>query len=65
MTKIRNKEIIEHLKKVGATLEDSFRKNTVALVMKDKSDITNKMRDAEKRGIEIFTVEEFKAKYMA
>jgi DNA ligase (NAD+) len=64
MTKIRNKEIIEHLKKVGATLEDSFRKNTVALVMKDKSDITNKMRDAEKRGIEIFTVEEFKAKYM-
>ena len=65
MTKIRNKEIIEHLKNVGATLEDSFRKNTVALVMKDKSDITNKMRDAEKRGIEIFTVEEFKAKYMA
>lgn len=64
MTKIRNKEIIEHLKKVGATLEDSFRKNTIALVMKDKSDITNKMRDAEKRGIEIFTVEEFKAKYM-
>jgi NAD-dependent DNA ligase len=25
MTKIRNKEIIEHLKKVGATLEDSFK----------------------------------------
>jgi NAD-dependent DNA ligase len=64
MTKIRNKEIIEHLKKVGATLEDSFKKNTVALVMKDKSDVTNKMRDAEKKGIEIFTVEEFKAKYM-
>ena len=64
MTKIRNKEIIEHLKKVGATLEDSFKKNTVALVMKDKTDITNKMRDAEKKGIEIFTVEEFKTKYM-
>ena len=64
MTKIRNKEIIEHLKKVGATLEDSFKKNTVALVMKDKSDVSNKMRDAEKKGIEIFTVEEFKAKYM-
>ena len=65
MTKIRDKEIIEHLKKVGATLEDSFKKNTVALVMKDKSDVTNKMRDAEKKGIEILTVEEFKAKYMA
>jgi len=65
MTKIRNKEIIEYLQKVGATLEDSFKKNTVALVMKDKSDVTNKMRDAEKKGIEIFTVEEFKAKYMA
>ena len=64
MTKIRDKEIITHLKKVGATLEDSFKKNTVALVMKDKTDITNKMRDAEKKGIEIFTVEEFKAKYM-
>jgi NAD-dependent DNA ligase len=64
MTKIRDKEIIAHLKKVGATLEDSFKKNTVALVMKDKTDITNKMRDAEKKGIEIFTVEEFKAKYM-
>jgi DNA ligase (NAD+) len=64
MTKIRNNEIIAHLKKVGATLEDSFKKNTVALVMKDKTDVTNKMRDAEKKGIEIFTVEEFKAKYM-
>ena len=64
MTKIRDKEIIAHLKKVGATLEDSFKKNTVALVMKDKTDVTNKMRDAEKKGIEIFTVEEFKAKYM-
>lgn len=65
MTKIRDKEIIEHLKIVGATLEDSFKKNTVALVVKDKSDVTNKVRDAEKKGIEILTVEEFKAKYMA
>ena len=64
MTKTRDKEIIAHLQKVGATLEDSFKKNTVALVVKDKSDVSNKMRDAEKKGIEILTVEEFKTKYM-
>ncbi len=64
MTKIREKSIIAHLEKVGATLEDSFKKNTVALVVKDKNDVSNKIRDAQKRGIEILSVEEFKAKYM-
>ena len=64
MTKVRDQEIIEYLAKVGATLEDTIKKeNTVALIVKSKSDVSNKTKDAEKKGVPIMTVEEFKAAY--
>ncbi len=65
MTKVRDQEIIDYLAKVGATLEDTIKKgNTVALIVKSKSDISNKTKDAEKKGVPIMTVDEFKAAYL-
>lgn len=63
MTKVRDASIIEHLTKVGGTLEDSFKPNCVGLIVKTKDDVTTKTQTAEKKGIPVYTVAEFKAKY--
>ena len=46
------------------TLEDSMKKYIFVLIVKAKEDKSNKTTFAEKNGIPIMTVEEFKAKYM-
>jgi NAD-dependent DNA ligase len=64
MTKVRDQGIIEFLSTVGAILEDSIKANTAALVVKDKGDVTNKTKDAEKKGVTIMTVDEFKTTFI-
>jgi NAD-dependent DNA ligase len=64
MTKVRDKEIIEFINKNGLVLEDSMKKDIFVLIVKAKEDKSNKTAFAEKNGIPIMTVEEFKAKYM-
>ena len=64
MTKVRDQSIIDYLISVNGTLEDSFKKNTIALIVKSKDDVSNKTKDAVKKGIPIMPVEEFKQKYM-
>ncbi len=64
MTKVRDQTIIEFLPTVGAVLEDGIKTNTAVLIVKDKGDVTNKTKDAEKRGIPIMTADEFTAQYM-
>jgi NAD-dependent DNA ligase len=64
MTKVRDKEIIEFMNKHGLVLEDSMKKDIFVLIVKTKEDKSNKTAFAEKNGIPIMTVEEFKAKYM-
>jgi hypothetical protein len=64
MTKVRDKEIIEFMNKNGLILEDSMKKDIFVLIVKAKEDKSNKTAFAEKNGIPIMTVEEFKAKYM-
>lgn len=64
MTKIRDKEIIEYLKTVGATLEDGIKKDTFALIVKSKDDVSNKTKFAVENKIPIMTPDEFKAEYM-
>ncbi len=64
MTKVRDKEIIEKMGKVGATLEDSVNKNTFAVIVKSKEDDSNKIKKAKELGIPIYTPEEFKIQYM-
>ena len=64
MTKVRDKEIIEKMGKVGATLEDSVNKNTFAVIVKSKEDESNKTKKAKELGIPIYTPDEFKLQYM-
>jgi hypothetical protein len=64
MTKVRDKEIIEFMNKNGLAMEDSMKKDIFVLIVKAKEDKSNKTAFAEKNGIPIMTVEEFKAKYM-
>ena len=64
MTKVRDKAIIDFMNKNGMILEDSMKKDVFVLIVKVKEDKSNKTSFAEKNGIPIMTVEEFKAKYM-
>ena len=64
MTKVRDQPIIDALAKYGATLEDSIKTTTFALIVKSKEDVSNKTKDAEKKGVPIMTPEEFKTKYL-
>jgi len=64
MTKVRDKEIIEHLAKVGATLEDNIKKDTFVLIVKTHDDVSNKTKYATDNNIPIATPQEFREKYM-
>lgn len=65
MTKVRDQSIIDALAKYGASLEDSIKTTTFALIVKSKEDVSNKTKDAEKKGVPIMTPEEFKMKYLS
>jgi len=65
MTKVRDKTIIEGLQKVGGVLDDSIGKNTFALVVKTKEDVSNKTKYAVEHGIPIMTPAEFIEKYLS
>ena len=64
MTKVRDAAIIDFLKRVGATLDDTMKTTTFVLIVKDKGDVSSKTKYAEARGIPIMTVEEFKGAYI-
>ena len=64
MTKIRDKDIIEYMKTVGATLEDAIKKDTFVLIVKSKSDVSNKTKYAYDNSIPILEPAEFKERFM-
>jgi NAD-dependent DNA ligase len=64
MTKVRDKDIIEYLKTVGATLEDSIKKDTFVLIVKSKSDVSNKTKFAYDNSIPMMEPAEFKERFM-
>ena len=64
MTKVRDKEIIDKLTLYGSTLENKVDKNTFALIVKSKDDVSNKTKKASELGVPIFTPEEFIEKYL-
>ena len=64
MTKVRDKEIIDKLALYGSTMENKVDKNTFALIVKSKDDVSNKTKKAEELGVPIFTPEEFIEKYL-
>ena len=64
MTKVRDKEIIDFLTKVGASLEDNMKKDIAVLIVKSKEDVSNKTEYARKNGIPMMIPDEFKKIYM-
>jgi NAD-dependent DNA ligase len=63
MTKVRDKTIIDGLKKVGGLLDDNVSRSTFVLITKTKEDISNKTKYAEQHGIPIMIPSEFIEKY--
>ena len=63
MTKVRDKYIIEQLKKLGGILDDNMGKNTNILITKSYEDVSNKTKKAKEMGIPIFTPVDFVKKY--
>lgn len=63
MTKVRDKYIIEQLKKVGAHLDDNIGKNTDILITKSKEDVSNKTKKAKEMNIPVMIPAEFVKTY--
>jgi NAD-dependent DNA ligase len=63
MTKVRDKHIIEQLKKLGGIMDDNMGKNTDILITKSYEDVSNKTKKAKEMGIPIFTPADFVKKY--
>jgi NAD-dependent DNA ligase len=63
MTGFRDKDFIEKLKNIGATLGSNVTKNTFALIVKDLDDKSTKMTDAKKFDIPIMLLNDFSKKY--
>jgi NAD-dependent DNA ligase len=64
MTKVRDKTIIDGLKKVGGILDDNISKSTFVLITKSKDDVSNKTKYANQHDIPIMEPSEFIAKYL-
>ena len=65
MTKVRDPDIISFMTNQGAVLENTMKKDIFVVIVKSKEDKSNKTEYAEKNGIPVMTVEEFKAAYMS
>ncbi len=63
MTKVRDKYIIEQLKKIGAHLDDNIGKNTNILITKSKEDVSNKTKKANEMNIPVMVPAEFVKMY--
>jgi NAD-dependent DNA ligase len=64
MTKVRDAEIIDYLKKMGGELDDNMSKKTFVLIVKSLDDVSNKTKKAVAENIPIMTPEMFKKEYM-
>jgi len=64
MTKVRDQSIISFVTNQGGSFEDNMKKDVFVLIVKSKEDVSNKTEYANKNGIPIMTVEEFKERYM-
>ena len=63
MTKVRDAKIIEALKRIGGFLDDNIGKNTDYLIVRTKTDVSNKTKYAVEHSIPIMTPDEFIEKF--
>jgi NAD-dependent DNA ligase len=64
LTGTRDKDIIEFLKKIGATQGANVSKNTFLVVAPSKEEDTGKAEEARKLNIPIISVDDFKQTYL-
>ncbi len=65
MTKIRDREIIEYVERVGGILDSAISKKTNVLITNSMDDVSTKTKYAQEHLIPIMTPETFRVKYMA
>lgn len=63
LTGLRDKDVMEKLKQVGANISSSVSKNTFVVIAKTKEENTGKAEEAKQLGIPILTVDEFMSQY--
>ncbi len=61
---MRDADIIDAMKNHGGELVDNVKKGILAVITKNKQDISNKIIKAKEMNIPIMTVDEFKQAYM-
>jgi NAD-dependent DNA ligase len=59
MTGVRSQEVIDHIKKLGAVLQESFTGATDVLIRKNTEYNNRKTETAQQKGLPVLTVEEF------
>jgi phosphohistidine swiveling domain-containing protein len=64
LTKTRDKDVISFIEKSGGIIEDNMKKDVFMLIVKAAGDKSSKVDYAEKNGIPVVSVDEFKAKYL-
>lgn len=63
LTGLRDKDLMEQLKQVGANISSSVSKNTFLVIARIKEENTGKAEEAKQLNIPIFTVDEFMSQY--
>lgn len=59
ITGFRNKDLTDELKNLGAKESSAVSKNTFAVIVKSKTDITGKIEAAQQKNVPIYTLDEF------
>jgi NAD-dependent DNA ligase len=63
ITGFRDKELVDAIEALGASVGSSVSKNTFVVLVKDKDENTGKADQARKLGVPIMTSDEFKLDY--
>ena len=64
MTGFRDKMLANQISELGGNVLDSLTKNVNCLITKDKNSTSSKITKAQKMGIEVVDIQEFKLKYL-
>lgn len=64
MTGFRDKMLASQISELGGNVLDSLTKNVNCLITKDKNSTSSKITKAQKMGIEVLDIQEFKTKYI-
>ena len=60
---VRNKQLEEFIIKNGGEISNSFNSKITTLIVKDKTNITGKIKKAYEKNIPVIQIDEFIAKY--